>query len=100
MVDLFVNNNHLYILCKTCESVLMYGKSILPAECDTRICDSDCRFLNVNNAKYGAFIWDNSEAHKFLQELHRNHEQVWLLGSPEALYTSVHGKAKVVMELL
>ncbi|XP_045541630.1 putative nuclease HARBI1 [Papilio machaon] len=87
------------------------------------ICDSDCRILNVN-AKYGgathdAFIWENSDANKFMQELYRNNEQVWLLGdsgypqrprlmlppvtdavegSPEAVYTTVHGKARVVIE--
>ncbi|KAJ8709367.1 hypothetical protein PYW07_009193 [Mythimna separata] len=48
------------------------------------ICDSDCRILNVN-AKYGgathdAFIWENSLANNYMQELHRNNEHVWLLG--------------------
>ncbi|XP_063836073.1 putative nuclease HARBI1 [Ostrinia nubilalis] len=86
------------------------------------ICDSDCRILNIN-AKYGgathdAFIWDNSMANNYMQELHRHNEQVWLLGdsgypqrpwlmtpipdavegSPEAKYTQVHGKARVTIE--
>ncbi|XP_050563595.1 putative nuclease HARBI1, partial [Spodoptera frugiperda] len=86
------------------------------------ICDSDCRILNVN-AKYGgathdAFIWDNSGANSYMQELHRNHEQVWLLGdsgypqrpwlmtpildavegTPASKYNVVHGKTRVVVE--
>ncbi|KAA5616572.1 transposase family protein, partial [Pseudomonas aeruginosa] len=49
------------------------------------ICDSDCRILNVN-AKYGgathdAFIWENSVVNNYMQSLHRNNEQVWLLGN-------------------
>ncbi|CAG4988661.1 unnamed protein product [Parnassius apollo] len=48
------------------------------------VCDSECRILNVN-AKYGgathdAFIWDNSLVNQYMQELHLNNEQVWLLG--------------------
>ncbi|KAL4714269.1 hypothetical protein ACJJTC_009621 [Scirpophaga incertulas] len=86
------------------------------------ICDSECRILNVN-AKYGgathdAFIWENSQANTYIQDLNRNNEQVWFLGdsgypqrpwmmtpitdavegTPEAKYTTTHGKARVVIE--
>ncbi|KAJ8710251.1 hypothetical protein PYW07_009617 [Mythimna separata] len=82
------------------------------------ICDSDCRILNVN-AKYGgathdAFIWENSIANNYMQELHRNNEHVWLLGdsgypqrpwlmtpipdategTPAYKYTAIHGKTR------
>ncbi|XP_041983243.1 putative nuclease HARBI1 [Aricia agestis] len=45
------------------------------------ICDSECRILNVN-AKYGgathdAFIWENSQANRYIQDLNQNNEQVW-----------------------
>ncbi|CAH0716343.1 unnamed protein product, partial [Brenthis ino] len=78
------------------------------------VVDSECRILSIN-AKYGgathdAFIWENRQVNSYMQELHRNHEQVWLLGdsgypqrpwlmtpitdavegSPEANYTSLH----------
>ncbi|XP_047021401.1 putative nuclease HARBI1 [Helicoverpa armigera] len=86
------------------------------------ICDSDGRILNVN-AKYGgathdAFIWENSLANNYMQELHRNNEHVWLLGdsgypqrpwlmtpipdaaegTPAYKYTAVHGKTRVAIE--
>ncbi|CAG4972049.1 unnamed protein product [Colias eurytheme] len=86
------------------------------------ICDSECRILNIN-AKYGgathdAFIWENSQANRYIQDLHRNNEQVWFLGdsgypqrpwlmtpitdaaegTPQAKYTTIHGKARVVIE--
>ncbi|KAL4718437.1 hypothetical protein ACJJTC_010371 [Scirpophaga incertulas] len=86
------------------------------------ICDSECIILNVN-AKYGgathdAFIWENSQANTYIQDLNRNNEQVWFLGdsgysqmpwmmtpitdavegTPEAKYTTTHGKARVVVE--
>lgn len=45
--------------------------------------------MNVN-PKYGgpthdAFIWDNSAVNDFMQSLHRNNEQVSLLGKYELL---------------
>ncbi|XP_037874020.1 putative nuclease HARBI1 [Bombyx mori] len=86
------------------------------------ICDSDCRILNVN-AKYGgathdAFIWENSVVNNYMQSLHRNNEQVWLLGdsgypqrpwlmtpildavegTPAYKYTAVHGRTRVAIE--
>ncbi|XP_041972599.1 putative nuclease HARBI1 [Aricia agestis] len=86
------------------------------------ICDSECRILNVN-AKYGgathdAFIWENSQANRYIQDLNQNNEQVWFLGdsgypqrpwlmtpitdaaegTPEAKYTAIHGKARVAIE--
>ncbi|XP_063824088.1 putative nuclease HARBI1 [Ostrinia nubilalis] len=86
------------------------------------ICDSDGRILNVN-PKYGgathdAFIWQNSSVNEFMQRLHRENEITWLLGdsgypqqpwmmtpipdavvgSPEAKYSSMHGRAWVIIE--
>ncbi|XP_026746107.1 putative nuclease HARBI1 [Trichoplusia ni] len=86
------------------------------------ICDSECRIINVN-AKYGgathdAFIWENSQANRYIQDINKNNEQVWFLGdsgypqrpwmmtpipdaaegTPEAKYNTIHGKARVVIE--
>lgn len=49
-----------------------------------QICDSDCKILNIN-AKYGgathdAFVWENSVANQYMQQLHTTTELVWLLG--------------------
>ncbi|KAM3966291.1 putative nuclease HARBI1 [Aphomia sociella] len=86
------------------------------------ICDSEGCILNVNpkhgGATHDAFIWENSTVNEFMQRLHRDNEITWLLGdsgypqrpwmmtpipdavegSPEAKYTSIHGRTKVTIE--
>ncbi|XP_053616898.1 putative nuclease HARBI1 [Plodia interpunctella] len=86
------------------------------------VCDSDGRILNINSryggATHDAFIWENSAVNEFMQRLDQSNEHTWLLGdsgypqrpwlmtpitdaaenSPEAKYTSVHGRTRVVIE--
>lgn len=55
------------------------------------------------NAKYGgathdAFIWENSLANSYMQELHRNNEKVWLLGKSRLSFL-IYDVKKIILKV-
>ncbi|XP_046976343.1 putative nuclease HARBI1 [Vanessa cardui] len=49
-----------------------------------QVCDYDLKIINVNSkfggATHDSHIWSTSQVETYMQELHGNGEQVWLLG--------------------